>query len=86
MAPPWGHTRQGRVLPTPGELMGTSVTPSQDPEQGSELINQPTWGSGWMTNAQHHHHLHFQQVEPTGPKLMESALTDGRANPTIYLS
>ena len=41
MAAPWGHTRQGRVLPTPGELMGTSDTPGLDPEPGSEPNTQP---------------------------------------------
>ena len=40
-APHRGHTRQGRVLPTPGESMGTSDTPAPDPEPGPEPNSQP---------------------------------------------
>ena len=47
--------------------MGTSATPSQDPELGFEPNNQPTWGSGWMTHVQHHHRLHLWTVGPTRP-------------------
>ena len=48
-------------------VMGTSYTPVPDLEPGPEPNIQPTWGSGWMIHAQHHHRLHLWTIGPTRP-------------------